>query len=281
MLHEVLGHGAVAAALGCRLTGLRLFLFGGGYVGFDCRALPLAASLAIDLGGIALELALGASLLALARGRRGVSGLFAAAIGLLFVLHALFYLATGVHYGAGDGRTLHGLLGAGRTAFVAATSAVLVAASFGAGRRLGTRIGVWVAAPRRGARITIVAGAALAAAATHGALQRAEQRWLADPVYAATFQPEHERRIAAELDRFAEAPHAPGELAEQHRRLEEEHAPFPLTPVLGFAIALAALAGIVAASRRPPAAAVEPVRLAGAALACAASIALVLALDRW
>ncbi|MEB2343204.1 MAG: hypothetical protein OZ948_00500 [Deltaproteobacteria bacterium] len=281
MLHEALGHGAVAEAFGCRLTGLRLFLFGGGYVTFGCTALSLGGTLAIDLGGIALELALGAALLALVRGRRGVAGLFATAIGLLFVLHGLFYLATGVHYGAGDGRTLHGLLGAGRTAFVAAASAVLVAASFVAGHRLGARIGVWVAAPRRGTRIAIVAAAALAAAAAHGVLQRAEQRWLADPVYAATFEPEHERRIAAELRRLEEQPHAPGEIAEERRRLEREHAPFPLTPVLGVAIALAALAGIVASSRRPPAAPPEPVPLAGAALACAASIALVLALDRW
>lgn len=281
VLHEALGHGAVAAALGCRLTGLRLFLFGGGYVRFDCAALPLAAQLAIDLGGIALELALGAGLLALARGRRGVPGLFATAIGLLFVLHALFYLATGVHYGAGDGRTLHGLLGARRTAFVAVTSAVLVAASFVAGHRLGARIGVWVTAPRRWTRVAIVAGAALAAAAAHGALQRAEQRWLTDPVYTATFQPEHERRIAAELHRFAEQPHAPGEIAAEHRRLEREHAPFPLTPALGAGMAFASLAGVVASSRRLPAPAVEPIRLAGAAVACAASVVLVLALDRW
>jgi hypothetical protein len=281
VLHEVLGHGAVAAALGCRISELRLFLFGGGYVNYTCAALPLGAELAIDLGGIALEIALGTALLWIARGRRGVPGLFAAAIGLLFVLHALFYLATGVHYGVGDGRALHRLLGPARVALVIATSLALVAASFVAGRRLGARVGAWVAAPRCATRIAIVAGAALAAAAVHGALMRAEQRWLADPVYAASFQPEHERQVAEEMRRFEEQPLAPDQRLAQQRILEAQHAPFPLRPVLGIAIGLAALAGVAASTARPPAAPAEPVRLAGPALACAASIALVLAVDRW
>lgn len=280
VLHEIAGHGGVAAAVGCRLTGLRLFLFGGGYVDYECAALAPAGALAIDLGGIALELIAGAGLLWLARGRRGVLGLFAAAAGLLFVLHALFYLVTGVHYGVGDGRGLHGLLGPGRAALVVAGSAALVGATFVAARGLAARIGAWVPAPRPGARAAMVAGAALAAAVLHGALMLAEQRLLADPVYAASFRPEHEREIAAQIQRFEEQPRTPAELAAQRQVLEERHAVFPLTPVLGVGMALAALAGVALSARRAPPAPAAPVRLGPAALACALSIALTVAIDR-
>jgi hypothetical protein len=282
VLHEIAGHGGVAAALGCRLTELRLFLFGGGWVSYDCAELTRAGDLAIDLGGIALELLASAALLALARGRRGVPGLLAAAGGLLFALHALFYLVTGVHYGAGDGRGLHALLGPGpgRAALVAAGSAVLVAATFLAAQRLATRIGVWVPAQRPVARAALVAGAVLAAAALHGALLLAEQRWRADPVYAATFQPEHERAIAAQLERFTQAPRTAAEIAARRRALEARHAPFPLTPVLGAAMTLAALAGVVRSTRSAPPGPAEAVRLGPAAAACALALAAALAIDR-
>ena len=283
VLHEIAGHGGAAAAVGCRLTELRLFRFGGGYVGYECGALGLAQELAIDLGGIALELAAGAGLLWLARRRGGLLGLFAVATGLLFVLHALFYLATGVHYGGGDGRMLHGLLGADRAFLVLAASALLLGGSLVAGRQLGARLAAWVPARGWRARAATLAAAVLAAAALHGVLMRAEQALLADPVYAATFQPEHERQIAAQLERFEQAPRTPAERAVQQRALREQHAVFPLTPVLGVGIGLTALAGIAAACRRSGAAPGAPLpthALRTAALACALSIALVFAIDR-
>jgi hypothetical protein len=282
VLHEIAGHGGAAAAVGCRLTELRLFLFGGGYVGYECGALGLAQELAIDLGGIALELAAGAGLLWLARRRGGLPGLFAAATGLLFVLHALFYLATGVHYGAGDGRMLHGLLGANRAFLVLAASALLLGGSLVAGRQLGARLAAWVPARGWRARAATLAAAGLAAAAVHGGLMRAEQALLADPVYAGTFQPEHERQIAAQLERFERAPRTPTEVAVRRDALHRQHAVFPLTPVLGAGMALAALAGIGIASRRSGlgAGVAPPARVLGAAaLACALSIALASTLD--
>jgi hypothetical protein len=112
---------------------------------------------------------------------------------------------------------------------------------------------------------------------------RAEQALLADPVYAATFQPEHERQIAAQLERFEQAPRTPAEAALRREALHRQHAVFPLTPVLGAGMALAVLAGIGIASRRSEldAGVSAPARVVGtAALACALSIAFAFALDR-
>lgn len=146
LLHELAGHGGVAALFGCRLTGLRLFLFGGGYVEYDCPPLDLGAGLAIDLGGIALELGLGTVPVLLARGRPGLLPLLAALAGGLFVLHGLFYLVTGVYDGAGDGRQLHQRLGAARPAFVALAGMALVALTLTTTRALAERLAAAVPA---------------------------------------------------------------------------------------------------------------------------------------
>jgi len=289
-VHEIGGHAAVAALLGCRLERLRLFLFGGGWVDFACPApLPRAAALAIDLGGIALQVGVGVLLALLARGRRGFAGFLATSVGLLFVLHGLFYLVTGVHEGAGDGRSLHRLLAAGpaRTALVAIGSAVLVTATFAAALRLAGRIALWAPASTWGGRAALVAGAALAAAAAHGALQQVEQRWRADPVYAATFEPEHERalaaalrRLEAEAQRLEDAPRAPAAAPEallaRRAALEQRFAVFPLKPVLGVAMAAAAAAGVTLACRRPPGTP-HPLPLRAAMVAFSLAFGLVLA----
>jgi len=187
---------------------------------------------------------------------------------------------TGVHYGLGDGRALHGLLGPARGAWVAVVSVALVAGSFAAARGVGRRLASALSAPSVRARAAALAAAALVAAAGHWALMRAEQAWLADPVYAATFEPEHERTIAAQLRAFEqERPRTPAEVATQRRVLVERHAPFPLTPLLGAGMALAALAGIAVAARRPAAPA-GALPLAGAALACGGALAAVVLADR-
>jgi hypothetical protein len=291
VLHELAGHFAVADATsdaGCRLTELRLFWFGGGWVSFECGARTLAQQLASDLGGIGAQLAAGAVLLAVARWRRrGLLGLFAACFGLLFVLHGLFYLATGIHYGVGDGRTLHVLLASARAGWVAAASAALVALSFAFASDLGRRLAPLVAVsggPWRG--LGTVSAAIVLATALHGALMRAEQAWLADADYAATFRPQPQLEAEAALRRFeAERPRAtPEEVAAKRRAVEAEHRIFPLRPVLGAGMAAAALAGLARALRKDggePGALGARSALLRAGLACGVSIAIAAALDRW
>ena len=279
LLHELGGHGGAAAAAGCRVTELRLFLFGGGWIGYDCPPLAPAPGLAIDLGGIALELTLGALAIGWARRRAGALPLAATLAGWLFVLHGLFYLVTGVHYGMGDGRRLHGLLGAARGPLVAVGSVALAAGSFAAATALVHRLAAWLPASGASARTATLAAAALVAAAGHGVLMRAEQAWRADPVYAATFEPEHERAVAEHMRTFEqERPRTSTELATRRRVLVERHAPFPLTPLLAASMTIAAFAGIVRVARRPPAPAGAP-PLPAAALACAAALAAVVLAD--
>jgi hypothetical protein len=256
VLHEIGGHWGVAAAFGCRLREIHLFVFGGGWVDFDCAPLTAARALAIDLGGIALQLAVAVPLLLLARRRaRSTVGLACCAVGILFVVHGLFYLVTGVHYGVGDGRSLHRLLAERRVALVILGSVALVASCGAGGFALARRLAPRVPAARVPTRVALLASAMLVAAALHGALTFGEQHLRADRVYAANFQPEHERRIEAELRRFEkQQPRTPDQLAAQRHALASQYHVFPLTPVLAVAMAAAAVAGIAVALRDSPAA---------------------------
>lgn len=247
VLHEIGGHWGPAAAFGCTLGEIRLFVFGGGWVEFACTRVSLAHSLVIDLGGIALQLVLGAALMLAARRRPdGALGLAALCVGSLWIAHALFYLATGVHYGVGDGRTLHQLLGDRRVGLVAAGSGALVAVCACFATALARRLASRLPDASRFARAASLAAAILAASAAHGALALGEQRLRADPVYAATFTPEREVAIAAEVRRFEQTqPRSPAEVERARREITARHAPpFPLRPWLGAAMALAAVAGI-------------------------------------
>ncbi len=85
----------------------------------------------------------------------------------------------------------------------------------------------------------------LLAAAIHGALTFGEQRLREDRVYAATFQPEHEKRVEAELRRFqAEKPRTGEQVAVQRQQLESRYRVFPLKTVLGVAMGIAAVVGV-------------------------------------
>ena len=286
VVHELGGHYGVARSFGCTLTRLRLFLFGGGYVDYACGPLTAAQQLATDLGGIAVQVGAGA-LLAFVAWRHAASrltGLVLASMAVLFVVHGLFYLVTGIHYGVGDGRALHVLLGGERGGLVAIGSAVLVALCFLAATRLARRLAPWLPSHAGGARrVAIACAAMLAAAALHGAAFELEQRVIADAAYAATFRPEPAIAVERELRRYeVEERPAPEQVAERRRVLEQRHALFPLRPVLGAGMALAAVAGLFVALRRvdPPEPADATGTIARAAVLFAIAEAIVVALDR-
>jgi hypothetical protein len=285
VLHELAGHFGVARAFGCSLAELRLFLFGGGFVEYRCEELTAGAHLAIELGGIAVQGFVGVALAFVAWRVRGgsVLALALASMAALFVLHALFYLVMGVHYGVGDGRTLHLLLGDARRIPVAAGSALLVALSFGFAAAIGRRLAPLVPGRSAAARTAFAGAAMLAAAALHGGAFLAEQRILADATYAATFVPQPAIEMEQALRRFErEAPRAPEEVAAQRRVLAQRHTPFPLRPALGAGMAVAAIGGLAAGLRRADRAA--PVALGRALLRvawiCALAQAVIVALDR-
>ena len=246
VLHEVGGHWGVAAVFGCRLREIHLFFFGGGWVDFACGPLSTAQSLAIDLGGIALQCGVALPLLLLARRRpHGLAGLACATVGALFVVHGLFYLVTGTHYGVGDGRALHGLLAAQRGVLVAVGSVGLVASCALGARALARRLAPRVPAGPAAWRVAFLASAMLLATAIYGALTWTEMQLRDDRVYAATFQPEHEQRIATEVERFeAEEVRTPEQVAAVRQELASRYRVFPLRAVLGVAMGLGALGGV-------------------------------------
>jgi hypothetical protein len=285
VVHELGGHGAVARGFGCSLTALRLFLFGGGWVDYDCGPLAPAQQLAIDLGGIAVQAIAGALLALVARWVRDpFARLAVAGTAALFVLHALYYLVTGVHYGVGDGRALHVLAARDRGAWVAAGSAALVGLCFVLTRRIAAALTPWI--PGEGAlrRAAIAAAAMVLAAALHGAGFAVEQRIRAERQYAAAFVPQPEIAAQQELRRFeAERPRSADEIRAERRAIAREHAVFPLRPALAIALPLAAFAGLFAALRSggpPIARGAPPGALARAALVCAVAQAIVVAIDR-
>jgi hypothetical protein len=111
----------------------------------------------------------------------------------------------------------------------------------------------------------------------------AERAWIQDEVYAASFTPEREIAIAAELRRF-EIEHrpTPEQVAAERARVEAaQPKPFPLVPVLGAGMGIAAFAGLALALRTDTGSRRASWRLGAPALACALSLATVLALDRF
>ena len=93
LAHELVGHGGTALAVGAHVVQVRLFWFAGGWIRYVGVPSP-AAALAIAMGGIAVELALGTALVLAVRGeslgRRILRG-----VGAALILHATWYLATG------------------------------------------------------------------------------------------------------------------------------------------------------------------------------------------
>jgi hypothetical protein len=253
--HELVGHGGVALALGAHVTRVRLFYFAGGWIRYDLPDGSTAATLAIAMAGVAVELVL-AGVLAVAAwhgdslARRLVRGIAAA-----LVVHATWYLANGAWSGFGDGVLLYRVLAVARVPFAIAIGAVAVTAAYlGAREALGA-----LAATLNGRRRGRVAGVAVAlavAAGVHGGLTMAELALRRDPAYASVMRPEAARVVARELAAWTAAQPAPPSreaIEAREGQLEEQHKTLPFGVALAIACAIAASAGAVRA--RPLAAA--------------------------
>jgi hypothetical protein len=226
VLHEWVGHGLTAVAVGGQITGHRLFFFGGGFVSYR-RAEPfsLGESLLVSLGGIGVELlAGGLALLASRRATSVAARVALAAFALAVLVHAGFYLITGTHHVFGDGRALAKALGGARPVFVAVASGLLIGAGYALASRLTVALGPWLLASTRGSRLAWAAGAAGLATALHGGLMQLEQVLRTeDATYGRIMRP----AVVAE-------------------------APFPLREVLGVLLGVAMLLGAYRATASPP-----------------------------
>ncbi|MGE0870512.1 MAG: hypothetical protein AB7P03_18250 [Kofleriaceae bacterium] len=248
VLHELLGHGGAAVAVGGELTDVRLFWFAGGWVRY--RDVMPADSLIVSLGGIAVELVLGLVLWLAIRGR-GVGARIVRTVGAALVVHGCAYLAAGTWHGYGDGWMVHRELGDQRWMIAIPAGAVCGGFAFLGARWVFGSLSATVPGTRR-----VSIAAALGALAIAGAIQVAAAATEVlvvrrDAVYAGITRTERERAIDRELARW---------LAEQRRRgidpseaaraqteteLERRHQTFPFAWLLAMTTSLAAVMGAI------------------------------------
>jgi hypothetical protein len=279
LAHELVGHGGTALAVGARVDEVRLFWFAGGWIHY-VGAPSVAGALAISMGGIAVELATGAALWALARGDSFARRLLRA-VGAALVIHASWYLATGAWHGYGDGALLYHEAGDARYAIALAAGAVACAAAFFAARGiLGT-----LAATIPGSRPARIAGtvAALAiAAGVHGGLAAGELAYRRDASYTQVMTSERERVVAREYAHWeaANGSAAPEVREEQRTQIQRAHRTFPFAWLLGAAVALAVALGAWR-SRPMPDASISRRALGVAAALAASAICAVVVTSIW
>jgi hypothetical protein len=277
IVHELVGHGGTALAVGGSVTDVHLFWFAGGWIRYRVDGMTVAQELAISLGGIAIESVLGIALWVGMRRRTGLGGRVLGAIGATLGVHAMFYLATGTWHGYGDGRLLHAVTGDGRYAIALAAGLAAMAWGWAGARHLfGALVGALPAPRLAGALVAIAA-----AGAVNLALDVGELRLRRDATYAVTMQPERERIVARELaawQRAHPAEASEAERAARERELAARHRDVPFVWLLGAGI-LAAIAAGAARARRDPQHPVAPRLVAVALGAAVISTAAVIAID--
>ncbi len=209
ILHEFAGHALAWRLMGGKLSGFRLFLFGGGRVQFrytdDISNLSVVQELTVQLSGIAVELAVGIILTILAiilRPGRAFRALLVSAAGVLIV-HALFYLTVGVYYGSGDGRLIFTLLQGGvRQTFFLLTFGMTIAAAFFISYQFSPMVKSWIKAgfSRKSTSTIILCGCI--AVLFHAMLTYGERIVIKDTIYARAKMSENDRLKKAELSKF-------------------------------------------------------------------------------
>src|SRR5688572_30155806 len=104
LLHELVGHGLTALALGADRLYLRLSYFGGGFVTSPGLRTTAAGHSLNQLSGIGVNLLTGVAAWLIARRlrRRGLLYAFLLMLAAGSIGQALFYLATGFYYDQGD-----------------------------------------------------------------------------------------------------------------------------------------------------------------------------------
>ena len=268
--HELVGHGGVALACGGNITQVKLFWFAGGWIRYDgvdgpCRAL------AVTLGGMAVEVLIGAVLWAVVRGdslgHRLVRGIGAAAM-----IHAGFYFAAGAWHGYGDGALLYHDLGDARYPVAIVAGLLVCAMTFIGARWIAGAIAA--AAPRWGMIVALVAAAGI-----NIGLDVGELAVRTDRTYSATMAHENERIVARELAQIErDTPLAPDQRALVRERLEDENREFPFRWLLAAGVVIGFSLGVWRSPRRERFAVPDRL-LARAAAVALASLAVVIALS--
>jgi hypothetical protein len=257
VVHELIGHGSAANAVGAGVDDVRLFWFAGGWIHYSrTAAWTLGDALIVQLGGIAVELVVGLAAMLWARRRTGWLGLAVTGAGAGWVIHAAAYLSIGCWHGYGDGVLIHRVLGSAQAAVALPAAGIAVAAAYLAARALTGRLEAVIPSASRAARLAILAAALAVAGGVNAGLSRAELGLRDDSTYGAIMTPEREREIQRELAAWLAAQRERGidvdraAIADQRRALDRSHPSFPFGLVVILAIVGAGVVG-AARSRRP------------------------------
>jgi hypothetical protein len=248
LVHEFAGHGGMARALGGTVPGWRLFLFGGGWIQYERD--PWYSSgelLAVTLAGVGCEILVAALLLILATRLAAVPRAMARIAAFLLCAHTCVYIATGSHYGFGDGLILHNLLApAWRVALVVSLSLLMTCMAYLLARE-ALHLAATLEVPGGVKRLFWVGLAIVVASGVHSGLYFAERALIdQDQTYEALMKREVERRAERYEAILAARQKEAGETwtVEQAEVARTEyvrkHEPFPLRPLLLLLGALAA-----------------------------------------
>lgn len=263
-LHEFAGHALFCRLMGGRLAEFSLFVFGGGRV--HCSHAPstvnlsVSSLLAVDLSGMAVELAVGVLLAILSiivNTSQLIRALLASASSVLIV-HSLFYLTICAYYGSGDGTLLFAILqGFIRQLFLSLIFGLTVAGAFLVSYAFSPIVRSWaIDYPLKKGFLTIL-GCALGAAMLHGALTVGEQIVIQDKVYDEIKTSQNVKLKEEELSGYIagytqEHGRAPDQelMAMVDNELERKYWQFPIEIPLGIAIVAAFVAGFFFSKRR-------------------------------
>jgi len=286
IVHELVGHGGTAVLCGGDVTDFQLFWFAGGWIRYDLAEPSRAVVLAISLGGIAVEAALGSCLWWGSRARAATAVLarrLVRGVGGALIIHAAWYLATGTWHGYGDGVPAYHALGDLRYPVAIAVGLLACWVAYATARWVLGALAATLPGSRR-ARIAGLSLAAVAAGVVQLGLSVGETRIRGDATYGAIMRPERERVVARELAAWQRAQAARGlaisdaEREAEARRLAAQHREPPFLPVLLVLLVGSAIAGAVRAREAPPGAVSRRI-LASVMTLAVGSVALVIAID--
>jgi len=279
VVHELVGHGATTIAVGGTVTDVQLFYLAGGWIRF--RATD--GHLAIAMGGLVVEVVIGAILVLVFARRDQLAGRIARAVGYALIIHASWYLATGTWHGYGDGVQLHRMLGDAKWLVAVPAALVTCLAGYAGAKTVLGALASTLPGSRRAqlaglvVAVIVAGGIQVGAALGEVALRR-------DTTYKTTMRPERERVISRELAEWAEAQREQGATPSEadRRRVEAQarrrHRTFPFAYVLAALLLVSIGAGAVRA-RAPTPASISGRLVAITAAIASGSIALVIALD--
>lgn len=250
IIHELVGHGGTAVALGGEIRDFRMFWFAGGWIRYHFPDGTRDEFLAISLGGIVIEAVIGAAVWLVLTRADSLWVRLARGAGAAFVIHAAWYFATGTWHAYGDGWQVSRALGDARYPAAIIVGLFACGATFAAARLLLGALAAQIPGSPKSQVIGVVA-AAILAGGLQITLAFGEVRVRGDSTYGAIMITERDRNIERDLRLWHQQQRgtnlADRDILAARDRIAKQHdEQLPFAPVL----AIALLAAVVAGARR-------------------------------